>query len=131
MMGSGIFLLFEKMQIKSELLSFFNTIILFIKEIILSILLFVTNIITRIEISDLVGMILIFISLILIFRRMRIRIIQRFNQLSDCPKCGKDLHRKHRTRNQKILSWILHMKMMHYSCRKCDYHGLYVKSHIE
>ena len=128
-MGSGIFLLFEKMHIKSELLSFFNTIILFIKEIILSILLFVTNIITRIEISDLVGMILIFISLILIYRRIRIRIIQRFNQLSDCPKCGQDLNRKRRTINQKILSWILYAKIMNYSCSKCDYHGLQVKFH--
>ena len=128
-MGSGIFLLFEKMNIKSELFSIFSNILIFIFEIILSILLFVTNIISRIEISDLVGIILIIISLLLIFRRIRIRIIQRFNKLSDCPQCGQDLKRKSRTTNQKILSWILYIKMMHYSCSKCDYHGLHVKYH--
>ena len=119
------------MHIKSELLIIFNNIINFIIEIISSILLFVTNIISRIEISDLVGIILIIISIFLIIRRIRIRIIQRFNKLSDCPKCGKDLLRKRRTTNQKILSWIFYIKMMHYSCSKCDYHGLHVKSHIE
>ena len=116
------------MHIKSELLIIFNNIIKFIIEIISSILLFVTNIISRIEISDLVGIFLIIISIFLILRRIRIRIIQKFNKLSDCPKCGQDLHRKRRTTNQKILSWILYIKIMNYSCSKCDYNGSYVKN---
>ena len=130
-MGSGFFLLFEEMQIKSELLFILNNILIFIIEIISSSLRIVRNIISIFEISDLVGIILIIISVFLILRRIRIRIIQRFNKLGDCPKCGKDLLRKRRTTNQKILSWIFYIKMMHYSCSKCDYHGLHVKSHIE
>ena len=127
LMGSGIFLLFEKMNIKSELLIIFKNILIFLKEIILSNLLFVAKVMSRIEISDLVGISLIIISIFLIFRRIRVRIIQRFNQLNDCPKCGEDLHRKRRTTNQKILSWIFFVKIMNYSCSKCDYNGLYVK----
>ena len=86
------------------------------------------NIISRIEISDLVGIILIVISIFLVLRRIRIRIIQRFNKLSDCPECGEDLNRKRRTTNQRILSWILYMKMTNYSCSKCNYHGIHFSS---
>ena len=115
------------MQIKKEILNILQNIIFFIKEIVISILLYIVSIINKIEISDLVGISLIFLAIILILRRARMRIFQSFNQLNDCPKCGHDLHRKHRTIKQKILSQVLYAKVMHYSCNKCNYHGLHIK----
>ena len=119
---TGIFLLLEKMKIKRVIFNIFQGIIIYVKDIILAILSFIAGIVDRIEISDLVGMIFIFIAIIMIFRRIRIRIIERFSQLSECPKCGQDLYRAHRKIKQKLLGWILYAKVKQFSCNKCNYH---------
>ena len=119
---TGIFLLLEKMKIKRVILNIFQVIIIYIKDIIIAILSFIAAIVSSIEISDLVGTIFILIALIMIFRRIRLRIFQRFSQLSECPKCGQDLHRAHRTIKQKLLGWILYAKVKRFSCDKCDYY---------
>ena len=125
--STGIFLLLEKMKIKRVIFNVFQAIIIYIKDIILAILSFIAGIVGRIEISDLVGMIFIFIAVIMIFRRIRIRIIERFSQLSECPKCGQDLHRAHRKIKQKLLGWILYVKVKQFSCNKCNYHQVELK----
>ena len=125
--ASGIFLLLEKMNIKRELFNILKKVIFFIMDIIIYILSIVVKIIRNIEISDLIGMILIMMAFIMVITRIRTRIIQRFSQLSECPKCGEDLNRAHRTRKQKLLGWLLYVKVMHFSCKKCDYHGLQLK----
>ena len=124
---SGLFLLLEKMNIKKELFNILKKVILFIKDIIIYILSIVVKIIRSIEISDLIGMILIAMAFIMVIKRIRSRFIQKFSQLSECPKCGEDLNRAHRTTKQKLLGWLLYVKAMHFSCKKCDYHGLQIK----
>ena len=119
---TGIFLLLEKMKIKRVIFNIFQGIIIYIKNIIVAILSFIATIVSSIEISDLVGTIFILIALIMIFRRIRLRIFQRFSQLSECPKCGQDLQRAHRTIKQKLLGWILYAKVKRFSCNKCNYH---------
>ena len=127
LISTGIFLLLEKMKIKREIFYIFQNVIFFIKDIMVVILLFMSTIVKNIEISDLVGIIFIFIALIMIFKRIRIRIFQRFSQLSECPKCGQDLRRAHRTTKQKLLGWILYAKVKQFSCNKCDYYRVTVK----
>ncbi len=114
----------EKMKIKRVIFNIIQGIIIYIKDIIIAILSFIASIVRNIEISDLVGIILIFIALIMIFRRLRNRIIERYSQLSECPKCGQNLHRRHRAIQQKLLGWILYAKVKQYSCNKCNYHQI-------
>ena len=125
--ATGIFLLLEKMKIKRIIFNLFQGIIIYIKDIIITILSFIATIASNIEISDLVGMIFIFIALLMIFRRIRFRIIERFSQLSECPKCGQNLHRAHRTIKQHLLGWILYAKVKRFSCNKCNYYEVELK----
>ena len=120
--ATGIFLLLEQMKIKRIIFSIFHRIIIYIREIMVAILSFIAAIINSIEISDLVGTIFIFVAIIMVFRRIRIRIFERFSQLSECPKCGQDLYRAHRKIKQKLLGWILYAKVKQFSCNKCNYH---------
>ena len=128
LLATGLFLLLEKMKIKRELLIFFQSVIVYMKNIIFFIFSIVENIVRSIEISDLVGIVFIFIALIMILRRIRARIFQRLSQLDECPKCGQDLHRSHRTMIQKLFGLILYAKVMHFACNKCDFQGLKLKN---
>ena len=123
LLGTGIFLLLEKMKIKRELFTILQKIIFFFRDLIIGILSIGANIINRIEGSDLIGIILIIMALIMILKQIRVRIIKRFNRLDMCPECGQDLHRSHRTNKQKLLGWIIFGKVKCYTCTKCDYDG--------
>ena len=63
---SGLFLLLEKMNIKKELFNILKKVIFFIKDIIIYILSIVVKIMRRIELSDLIGIILIAVALIMV-----------------------------------------------------------------
>ena len=115
------------MKIKIVFYNIAKNIIFFIKDIIIDILSFLAILLKSIEISDLVGTTFIIIALVMVLKRIRLRIFQRLHQFSECPKCGQDLNRAHRTNIQKLFGWILYAKVMHFSCKKCNYRGLQVK----
>ena len=127
LISTGIFLLLEEMKIKRELFYLVQNVIIYIKDIIVVILSIMVTIVKSIEISDIVGIIFIFIALIMIIKRIRHRIFQRFSQLSECPKCGQDLRRRHRQIQQKLLGWILYAKVRKFSCNQCDYSRVTLK----
>ena len=106
--GLGVFLLMEKMSIKSYIGKFFVTIVKGIIDFISTLFETVTNYLSQIETSDIVGILLIFASFVLVYMRIRFRIIQRHAYLPECPSCGGDLRRIHRHPKYKILvfsSW--------------------------
>lgn len=121
--GMGVFLLVEKMKIKSYVYHFLLDIISFVKKVIISLFEIVTRIVGTIETSDIVGIILIVIAIGMVFARMRLRIFRRYSYLDSCPECDGDLRRVHRTFFQKVIEFLLIAKVKHYSCKKCSYKG--------
>ena len=76
------------------------------------------------ELSDLVGISLILFALHLAAKRWRDREIERYSELSNCPKCGGKLQHVQRTPKQKIISFFYVAQVKHYSCRSCTYAGI-------
>jgi len=80
--------------------------------------------ISKVETSDLIGLLLILIAMILILNRARNRIIRNHPSLRSCFKCEGGLRRTHRKMKHKLLEILLFCKVKRYSCRKCSFEGI-------
>ena len=118
---SGFFLLWESWHIKSIVWNFITktarTGVILIRDIAVDL----GTIISGVEISDLVGIALILIALILVINRARIRFIKSHLNISSCPQCEGGLHQTHRKMKHKLLEIFLFCKVKRYSCRKCSF----------
>jgi len=74
--------------------------------------------------SDIIGIVLILIAMILVLNRARIRIIRNHPDILVCPKCDSSLYRAHREVKHKIQSFFLNCKIKRYKCRKCSFEGV-------
>ena len=121
---SGFFLLWEPWNIKSIVWNFITktarTGVILIRDIAVGL----GTIISGMEISDLVGIALILIALILVINRARIRFIKSHLNISSYPQCEGGLHQTHRKMKHKLLEVLLFCKVKRYSCRKCSFDGI-------
>ena len=122
----GIFLLVEDLEIKHYMYLGLRWFLFSIGDIIKGIR---DNIILLLEkdlfeLSDLVGISLILFALHLAAKRWRDREIERYSELSICPKCGGKLQRVQRTPKQKIVSFFYVAQVKNYSCRECEFKGI-------
>ena len=122
----GIFLLVEDLEIKHYMYLGLRWFLFSIGDIIKGIR---DNIILLLEkdlfeLSDLVGISLILFALHLAAKRWRDREIERYSELSICPKCGGKLQRVQRTPKQKIISLFYVAQVKNYSCRECAFKGI-------
>ncbi|HJM96343.1 MAG TPA: hypothetical protein QF698_09735 [Candidatus Marinimicrobia bacterium] len=122
----GIFLLVEDLEIKHYMYLGLRWFLFSIGDIIKGIR---DNIILLLEkdlfeLSDLVGISLILFALYLAAKRWRDREIERYSELSICPKCGGKLQRVQRTPKQKIISFFYVAQVKNYSCRECEFKGI-------
>ena len=120
----GFFLLWEKWKIKNIFWNFVTSIANFIVVMIRNIAVIFGNIISRVETSDIIGIVLILAAFLLILNRARMRIIKSHPSLISCPKCKGDLHRSHRKTKHKILAVFLLCVIKRYKCRKCSFDGI-------
>ena len=120
----GFFLLWEKWNIKSiawgAITSSALSIITFLRNISVRI----GEIVSGVETSDIIGIVLILIALVLVINRARNRIIDHHPNLSSCPKCDADLRRTHRKTMHKIQALFLNCKIKRYKCRSCSFDGI-------
>ncbi|MBC8377523.1 MAG: hypothetical protein H8E26_15910 [FCB group bacterium] len=89
---------------------------------------FMANIIqpyVQMELSDLVGALLITVSSGLLVVQIRKRIICTAYESSVCPVCDSKLHRIHRSRWQLGLSKVLFLSSGFYRCEKCQHSSLH------
>jgi len=126
LIGLGIFLLVEDLEIKHYMYLGMQWFLFSIGDIIKNIrdniiLLFEMDIF---ELSDLVGISLILFALYLAARRWREREIERYAEIKDCPDCGGKLQRIQRTSKQKIISFLYAAQVKNYGCRKCAFKGI-------
>ena len=120
----GFFLLWEPWQIKTIVGGFITSATRTIVNYIMDITVRMGATISKVETSDLIGLLLILIAVILILIRARNRIIRNHPSLSSCFKCEGDLRRTHRKMKHKLLEILLFCKVKQYSCRKCSFKGI-------
>ena len=120
----GFFLLWEKWKIKTIFWNFVTSIANFLVVTIRNIAVKFGNVISKVETSDIIGIVLILAAFLLSLNRARIRIIRSHPNLISCPKCKGDLHRSHRKTKHKILAVFLLCVIKRYKCRKCSFDGI-------
>ena len=120
----GFFLLWEKWNIKVLTWGFVTQIVQSVVIFIRDISVRIGNVISGVETSDLIGIILILIGIILIMHRARHRIIDNHPNLTSCPKCDAGLRRVHRKAMNKIQGWFYLCKIKRFKCRSCSFDGI-------
>ena len=120
----GFFLLWERWNIKSIVWYFITNTARIVVNYIRDIAVQIGATISKVETSDLIGIILILVAVILILNRTRLRIINSHPSLSSCFKCEGDLRRIQRKMKHKLLELLLFCKIKRYSCRKCSFEGI-------
>ena len=124
LLALGIFLLVEDMEIKHYLYIVIKAIFFAIGKIFKLLMNGAFFLVKQFEVSDLVGISLILLAIILIANRWRERMIDRFSQLNNCPECGGHIHRIRRNLKQKVLSVVYFVNVKHYHCKSCSYKGI-------
>ena len=120
----GFFLLWEKWNIKALAWGFVTQIVQSVVIFIRDISIRIGNVISGVETSDLIGIILILIGIILIMHRARYRIIDNHPNLTSCPKCDAGLRRVHRKTKHIIQSFVFFCKVKRFKCRSCSFDGV-------
>jgi hypothetical protein len=78
--------------------------------------------------SDLIGLVLILLSIAIVLWRVRVRLIQRMTG-STCPICGGDLRRSRRGRLDRLVSLLLPVHPYRCRNRECHWKGFRVRTH--
>ena len=123
LIGLGVFLLVEDLEIKHYLYEFIKVIFFTIGNFIKLLRDGSIFIFDKFEISDLVGISLIFLALFLIANRWRERMIERHSVLRNCPDCNGDLQRIKRDFNQKMTGYVYFLTVKNYRCKSCNFKG--------
>ena len=120
LMALGIFLLAENMEIKQFIYDIIKEIIFSLGDLLRAFGDMVLVLVKKIEISDLVGINIIIYVLYLIGDRWRERLINRFSQTKDCPKCRGNLHRVKKSMKHRIMSYVYFVNIKNYRCKDCS-----------
>ena len=120
LMALGIFLLVENMEIKHFIYEIIRNVAFSFGDLVKLIGSIFLVLIKKIEISDLVGISIIFYVLYLVAERQRERLIKRFSGVSDCPECQGDLRRVKKSVKHKIMSYIYFVNVKNYRCKDCS-----------
>jgi ABC-type multidrug transport system fused ATPase/permease subunit len=123
----GIFLLFERLDLKSLLASGFQLLWTSLKNLLSLIRIGVNFYIFNLSLSDFIGWILLFLAVALAVGVSRYRFSHSPTfQATVCPKCGGDLHRVHRKYFDRLLSRTLLPHARRYRCAspECRWTGL-------
>jgi len=122
--GIGVFLLLERLQIKSiayrALVSSYRA----TAELFSNVANGATAALERVERSDLVGVVLIVVAIVMLVLGLRRRAIRRSLPLLEgapCPECGEVLERVRRTLAQRLLQTLFVIRIRPYACRKCSF----------
>ena len=120
----GFFLLWEKWNIKSLVWSGITSTALFVITFLRNVSVRIGSLLSGVETSDLIGIILILIAVVLVLNRARLRTIERHPNLVSCPKCDSGLRRVHRKTKHKIQSWFYLCKFKRFKCKSCSFDGV-------
>ena len=115
----GSFLLLEDFELKKFIKNFSIQIYESINYIIFLFLSSIFEYIIKIESSDIIGLILIFSAIILMFLRWRNNLIYQYSSSEFCFNCKGKLQRVKRKIKTKIFSFLIRLKIKKYQCIDC------------
>ena len=117
----GIFLLVEQMEISQTLFKLIKATIFLFADFIKSIRDSIYNILNWIELSDLVGVILILFAFFLIALRIRFRLLILYPKIYECQNCDNKnkLKRIPKRLKHRIIHFVLRLGVYYYQCDDC------------
>ena len=117
----GVFLLVEKMEISQTLFKIIKATIFLFADFIKSIRDSIYNILSWLELSDLVGIILILFALYLIALRIRVRLQMLYPKVYKCQNCDNKnkLKRIPKRLKHRIIHFALRLRVYYYQCDDC------------
>ena len=117
----GVFLLVENMEISQNLFKIAKNIIFFFADLIKTTRDSIYNILNWIEISDLVGIIIILFALYLVALRIRIRLLMLYPKIYECQNCNSNnkLKRIQKKIKHRIIHFVLQLRVYYYQCDEC------------
>lgn len=115
----GSFLLLEDFELKKFLKDFSIEIYKSIKYIIFLFLNSIFEYLIKIESSDIIGLILIFSAITLIFLRWRNNLIYKYSSSEFCFNCKGKLQRIKRKIKTRIFAFLIRLKVKKYQCKDC------------
>jgi hypothetical protein len=125
----GVFLVMERMSIRSTLsrwaaIESRNALTIFGQVDAAA-----SALVARIELSDVVGLVLILAAVIAVALRVRWRLMRMPSLTTlQCPRCEGDLYRVHRHRRDRLVSWIVPVRRYRCSHPECRWCGIRVVS---
>ena len=124
LLSVGFFLLWEDWNIKSVAWSIVTNTVKVVVTIIRDFSVSLGNLISGVETSDIIGIVLILTAFTLILNRARLRVIDNHPEISLCPNCNGGLRRTHRRNRHKTIGILVNRKIKRFKCRSCSFDGL-------
>ena len=117
----GVFLLVEKMEISQTLFKIIKATIFLFADFIKSIRDSIYDILSWLELSDLVGVILIVFALYLVALRIRVRLLMMYPKVYECQNCDNQnkLKRIPKRLKHRIIHFVLQLRVYYYQCDEC------------
>ena len=117
----GIFLLVEKMEISQTLFRLIKNVLFFFADLIKAIRDLLVNALTILELSDMVGVVLILFAFYLILIRIRFRLLTIYPKVFECQHCNSSskLKRIQKKLKHRIIHFVLRLRVYYYQCQDC------------
>ena len=117
----GVFLLVEKMEISQTLFKFIKTTIFLFADLIKAIRDSIYDTLSWLELSDLVGVVLILFASYLIALRIRVRLLMLYPKTYECQYCDNKnkLKRIPKKLKHRIIHFALRLRVYYYQCDNC------------
>ena len=117
----GIFLLVEKMEISQTLFKVIKAIIFLFADFIKAIRDSIYYTLSWLELSDLVGIILILFAVYLVALRIRVRLLMMYPKVYECQNCDNQnkLKRIPKRLKHRIIHFVLQLRVYYYQCDEC------------
>ena len=126
----GLFLLVERMQIRVTIFSFMRAAWRTVSVAVWAVVSAVVYRILHTTVSDMIGLALIVLAILIVLWRLRLRLRSQLQTRSTCPVCGGELRRTHRRWQDRLLSRLV-VPVARYRCKneECRWEGVGVRSH--
>ena len=117
----GVFLLVEKMEISQTLFKFIKTTIFLFADLIKAFRDSIYDTLSWLELSDLVGVVLILFASYLIGLRIRVRLLMLYPKIYECQYCDNKnkLKRIPKKLKHRIIHFALRLRVYYYQCDDC------------
>lgn len=126
----GLFLLVEQLNIRRSIATWFRRIVASGLAGFQNLDVRISHLLSRISISDFLGLVLILGALAAVLARLRYRLLNDPKLTGDgCPRCGGSIHRVHRKWYDRVISVYVPVRRYRCSEEDCRWKGLKVGKH--